>query len=395
MEIKQEALGKGYLGFLGITMALSAIVFKEPAPYDIAMMILLIAAMLSSYLDYSRDISITVFCLSLFILGNLLSLFVVVNSSRGFWFLGVTLYLVLSWFLFTGLLEHQGHKLLSLILSGYTLAALFSTLITILAFFELIPLGDLLIKYGRATGFFKDPNVFGPFLVPIALYGMVKIDASVGLKRFYWLLIFLITTIGVLLSFSRAGWLNYGVAIFVYLLFGGFVFNKRKFFTNVIVISLLIFTLVTVINIPHVSEIFIYRLGFLNYDEARFNNQRTALDNSFENLLGIGPGQSEYTYDIATHNLYIRVFTENGVIGILGFLAFILSTLARSIRWAITRHNPYQPIYAILTASILGLLANSFFIDTLHWRHFWLLLALPWMNLGNPNGTGGKEAGEG
>jgi hypothetical protein len=30
----------------------------------------------------------------------------------------------------------------------------------------------------------------------------------------------------------------------------------------------------------------------------------------------------------------------------------------------------------VVLASLLGVLANSFFIDTLHWRHLWYLLAL-------------------
>ncbi len=37
------------------------------------------------------------------------------------------------------------------------------------------------------------------------------------------------------------------------------------------------------------------------------------------------------------------------------------------------------------SSSLFGVLLNSFVIDTLHWRHFWLLLALPWVPLGGPS----------
>ncbi len=36
-------------------------------------------------------------------------------------------------------------------------------------------------------------------------------------------------------------------------------------------------------------------------------------------------------------------------------------------------------LYFVIFASLIGLAFNSFFVDTLHWRHFWLLLALAWV----------------
>jgi hypothetical protein len=44
-------------------------------------------------------------------------------------------------------------------------------------------------------------------------------------------------------------------------------------------------------------------------------------------------------------------------------------------------NSSQRAVFALITAAICGTLLNSFTIDTLHWRHFWLLLALGWMPL--------------
>jgi predicted membrane channel-forming protein YqfA (hemolysin III family) len=40
-----------------------------------------------------------------------------------------------------------------------------------------------------------------------------------------------------------------------------------------------------------------------------------------------------------------------------------------------------RSLFALVAAALCGALLNSFTIDTLHWRHLWLLLALGWMPL--------------
>jgi hypothetical protein len=46
-------------------------------------------------------------------------------------------------------------------------------------------------RYGRATGPFKDPNVFGPFLVPALVYGLsrlagLRLRKSIPCSAFSW-----------------------------------------------------------------------------------------------------------------------------------------------------------------------------------------------------------------
>ena len=93
--------------------------------------------------------------------------------------------------------------------------------------------------------------------------------------------------------------------------------------------------------------------------------------------LGIGPGQFDIREPISSHNTYVRVLSEQGV---LGFAALAVCS-ARSRSRSSTRRPDAAPTAsgrAALLAAWCGLLANSFFIDTLHWRHLWFVAGLIW-----------------
>ena len=74
----------------------------------------------------------------------------------------------------------------------------------IVGYFDLLPgARELMTRYGRATGLFKDPNVFGPFLVPALLYALSRLFA--GSIRRMPLMLAALPSLGlaILLSFSR------------------------------------------------------------------------------------------------------------------------------------------------------------------------------------------------
>jgi len=97
--------------------------------------------------------------------------------------------------------------------------------------------------------------------------------------------------------------------------------------------------------------------------------------------LGIGPGQSEETFRLGTHSSYMRVLTENGFLGFASFAAFLLICLGRSFKMAaITDDDYWKKIFLVACACIAGHIVNSGVVDTVHWRHLWFLLALPWFD---------------
>jgi hypothetical protein len=59
-------------------------------------------------------------------------------------------------------------------------------------------------------------------------------------------------------------------------------------------------------------------------------------------------------------------------------LALMLGTFYWATRNAVLGRDTYGIGSAALLGAWTGVLLNGFFVDTLHWRHLWLLAALIW-----------------
>ena len=104
-----------------------------------------------------------------------------------------------------------------LILSAYTWAAVAAALGGIAGYFDLVPgAHELMTRWGRATGLFKDPNVFGPFLVPALVYALSRLAGAPLRKSLLPLGVLGVVGFAILLSFSRGAWINLAVAVAIY-----------------------------------------------------------------------------------------------------------------------------------------------------------------------------------
>jgi O-antigen ligase len=140
--------------------------------------------------------------------------------------------------------------------------------------------------------------------------------------------------------------------------------------------------LVILLNIPAVSNMMSVRVsgnGLQSYDRVRFATHDLALTTAVERPFGIGPGQSEGLFGYATHSMYLRVLSENGFLALAGILVFVAVTAARAFRLTRYAESPaVREFNLVLFACIVGHLVNSDVIDTVHWRHIWLIYALAW-----------------
>ena len=93
---------------------------------------------------------------------------------------------------------------------------------------------------------------------------------------------------------------------------------------------------------------------------------------------GLGPGQFDVVSTVSAHSTYIRAFAEEGLPGLITLFALMFATLLLAMRNVVRGIDTYGLGSAALLGSWLGLVANSLFVDTLHWRHFWLVAALVW-----------------
>jgi len=366
-----------------ITIAVSSIVFLEPAPYDLLMLIVIFTALLSGYIVFMQVHFWPVLCILLFLMTNFISLYFVRDVYLAVQYLLITVYCLVAWTGVAGISYYSGKKLLPILFNSYVAAALFVVVPGIVAYQYPGTILDIFLWGGdRLKGLFKDPNVFGPFLIPPALYAVWKLSKSKQSKKAFvgWTIVFLLLSIGILLSFSRAAWGQFILTLGICFL----IINDRstKRLKTLSILTLIIVpVLMYIVLTTDIGALFYERTNLKAYDAVRFQEQGDSIQYVLSYPLGFGPGQSEYFLNQSTHNLFIRILSENGLLGLGFFLLFWLLTLFRSIQINKCIKDSYKGYFVIVTACLIGIFFNSLFIDSMHWRHFWLLLALPWMSL--------------
>jgi O-antigen ligase len=128
------------------------------------------------------------------------------------------------------------------------------------------------------------------------------------------------------------------------------------------------------------------RARYQTYDNDRFGAQERGLELAQSNPIGIGPGQFEFRAPISAHSTYIRVVAEQGIAGffVIGFVIF--GTLLLAIYNVVLGRGTFGITSVALLACWCGILANSLFVDTLHWRHLWIVAGLIWAAAFAPRG---------
>lgn len=373
------------LGTIWVTMALSSVVFIEPAPYDLLVLFLL-AAIFPLGLRVPREIAVAVFLLALVVAGNLMAAIFSDDTDVTVRALATRTYMVIAWFLFACILTASTREVLRVLWGGYTFAALLATIWGGLEYYGMLPEalgGD---AFGRAKGPFKDANVFAPFLVPVALYTVSRILRSRGLVLGFEIMVFVTLALGLLLAFSRGGWFNFLAAFTLFLAFQIASAPMLRDKTRVLLLAMFlalaaVMALTWAVNNTAAGQQFFARATlFQEYDLARggrFDTQGQVVRQIGSNPLGIGPGMSTNRVGMDPHNLYLHMTLEGGWIAGLSFGLFLLLSLARGIV-RITARWELQSDLQVIFAALCGTLMQSLFIDSTHWRHLWLLLAMLW-----------------
>lgn len=387
-NVVRKQMYSPYLVFVWVALALGVVAVFEPSPSDIAIVLLFVAGVFTGNLRWSRKLTLPFILLGLFLLANLASLCYAIDPAVGGLYFATTLFMLVSWMFLVGIVTKYEERGLRAVMLAVTAGGVISGSIAVLCYFNLAPFGEWVLFYDRIKGFFKDPNVFAPYLVIVAVYALQRtLQGEAVWRRLAWLGSCLVASVGVLLCYSRAGWMNYVVTLLLFFFFTsiskrGVSSSIRNLVYFAIFAAIIAGAFIYAMTIPQINEVLSYRTEMQVYDADRFANFIAALRLGLNNPLGVGPGQSFLALDYATHNLYLRTFSENGVIGFLTFTAFALATLIRSLVLSQKAANLIQrSLFAVVAAALCGCLLNSFTIDTLHWRHLWLLLALGWMPL--------------
>jgi O-antigen ligase len=190
----------------------------------------------------------------------------------------------------------------------------------------------------------------------------------------------IVLTAAVFLSFSRAAWGNLAFAVLIY-----FLLNvNRVFQSNLLkggaitllaaIFSLQVFERLFLSSKMSLREFLAWRISPQDYDVVRFDRQKEGIEAGLTHWFGVGPG----TWDNA-HSLYVRTFAEHGILGLASILALMFVLMVSTLRRALDEtRKPYGLSAKVVLACLVGLALNSAVIDTIHWRHLWLILALAW-----------------
>jgi hypothetical protein len=365
---------------LVFAFALLVYVRPEPAPVDVVFVLLIIVGVLSWRFP-TRVPAFVAVPLAAYAVLSILSSVNAGDGVRALRFELITLYLVVLAVWLTGALADAGVARRAM--KVYVLAAVASAAAGTIALEVGFPgASHLLFDAFRAQALFKDPNVFGAFLVPAVAVVVEELQRPrlLGWRRPWLVAALVVLVAGLFFAFSRGAWLSAVIAAATVVLVTVWRNNGRK----AAIVSLVGLATATLVGIGLLVatgslEFFESRSSFTTYDRLRFGAQTSAFEHATDHVFGYGPGQVESALPQSAHSLYARVSYEQGLPGTFALALVLLATLYCAISLAVRDRDVYGIGSAALLGSWVGLLANSVFIDTLHWRHLWIVAALIWL----------------
>ena len=368
---------------LFVAVLTSSIAFIEPSPHD-GLMIILFATCVAARVRFDRKIVPLTLLLAIWLIGALFAVIPVLDQKQTVQYVATSTYLVIAAIMYACLFCDGDPVRLIILRRAYIVAALIATVAGYVGFFHLLPGSDIFLANDRVSATFKDPNVYGPFLIyPLLL---LLIDFMIrGLRVMsFTVMIFLFG--GLLLSFSRGAWAHFAfsaVAAVALLLAAAPEPRLRQrivLFSMAALIGMVLFVVV-LISIPSVHDMFLERAKAIQpYDigpGGRFWEQRLALGVILEHPNGLGPFEFFRVYGTQQHDVYMQAFLVYGWIGGAAYFALVLVTLGIGLRAALVP-APWQVYLIAAYAAFAGEAMEGFIVDTDHWRHFFLILGLVW-----------------
>ncbi|MDZ4368978.1 MAG: O-antigen ligase family protein [Afipia sp.] len=358
----------------------------QPTPYDI-LMALTVALLFLFGLKFPRGLGWPAALWGLVIIGYGIGAMGALYLDKARPAMIVSIYLIGTFLFFSSFIYADVTRRLGIVLWAYTAAACVAAGLGVGGYFHLLPGSEMFLVFGRATGTFNDPNVFGPFLVAPILFLAMKLSTAQRLRSLWMLLPLGLLTLGVLLSFSRGAWGNLVIsaAVFIVLTLATSRSSRQTF--RLIGFSALMALVLTVVigvalSSPRVSVLFEQRAALTqDYDvdpeHGRFESQARAFSFVLQKPWGIGPAQWAMINNLDTHNVYLHVLVAGGFLSGLAFIAFVSVTVARGWR-AASAPGPQQGMLIVVYAALVGHFFEGVIIDIDSWRHLYLLLGMFW-----------------
>ena len=361
------------------------LVFIEPAPFELVFGLVAIIFLLTG-LNISILLLPLIILLLLYNLGGGVSLMPVVDEPRAVWFVVISIYMAVMAVVIACIFAQDTQRRLDLMINGYTWAALLGSLLGIMGYFDVAGTLEVFTLYGRASGSFKDPNVFSTFLVLPIVFLVQGFFLGTHRRPVLAGMVLLNIAFGLFLSFSRGAW---AVTVGAVILCVGLNFiteSSSKMRLRLVAISvvglvLLVLLLVIALQFDAIRETFEVRASLdQDYDQGesgRFGSQLRAIPLLLERPNGFGPTFFRVFLGVDPHNTFVNAFASYGWLGGISYLALIAITMM--LGWKLVfRKTPWQRASIVIWSSFFMLILQGMQIDTDHWRHFYVHLGLTW-----------------
>ena len=297
-----------------------------------------------------------------------------------------SLYLFVTTVFFTIFFSERSERRARICLDAFTAGALVSAVAGLIGYLDIAGLASVFtMEEGRVSATFKDPNVFGSYMVLAACYLLQR--ALLGQRRTVLSLAGLfVILIGVFVSFSRGSWgACLGACLITTLtafLTAETIALRRRVVRMIAVAGVLgALALGGLLSVPSVRAVFTQRAAVAqDYDEGvtgRFGNQVRSLPMLVERPLGFGPLRFRLTFGLEPHNSYVGGFANDGWLGGFTWIAIVLVSLFVGVRQMFAP-SPYRRLAQVYVPTMAVLLVQGLQIDVDHWRQLFLCFGAVW-----------------
>jgi hypothetical protein len=365
--------------------AASFVVYIEPAPVDVLFAVVLLF-FASTRLNATIGIVPLLLFLVLYNFGGFLSYAHAPPQPKAAMFVVTSAYMAVSAVVLALYVSANPVKHVEIIGAAWGFGAVMAAIWGMIDYFQLPSPFPLQVLPGRASGLFKDPNVYSTYIIFPMILMLHKLVQGNTKRPILLSLSLAITSIGLFLSFSRGAWANFVMAAILLFALTFILYDSSRLRMRlaIYVVGALIFATIAfliLMSIPTIQEMFVERFALVqSYDggeTGRFGNQLRSIPELLRRPFGYGPFVFGIVYGQAPHNTFVNSFSAYGWLGGVSYFLLITSTLIIGMKTIFTK-TPWQGLAIAVYSSLVAVIFQGIQIDTEHWRHFYWMLGIMW-----------------
>jgi hypothetical protein len=358
----------------------------EPSPYDFMSLIAIPLWFIGGFRVHAALVPI-LFMYTFFELAGFISLIPYWSERDPVLYQFQSLYLYVTAVFFSVFFSERTLERAELCLKAYAVGAVACSVFGLISYFDVAGMYDKFVTVeGRVNGTFKDPNVYGSYMVLAAAYLMH--GTILGNKRTLLVTIpsLAAVCIGVFLSFSRGSWgatllAMVVVTIAAYVTSDNPRTRRRIVWMSAAAIAIGLIAILAVLADDDARKFFLMRATLTQeYDEGvtgRFGNQLRSLPMLPNLPFGFGPLRFRTVFELDPHNSFIGAFANEGWMG--GFVWIMMTIMSTFVGFRLmTTPSPYRRLAQIFFPALFATMLQGFQIDIDHWRQLYIMLGAVW-----------------